>query len=97
MLSPSSHRTKADHPSYTIPHFHHQGEGFEATLAAAEDAERSTTRTIKDVEEKVWEEVLKVDPVVAAKKAKKLNKKSAAAARRESMAMETTPAIGTAA
>lgn len=49
------------------------GEGFEPTLAAAENAERSTSRGIKDVEEKIWEELVKVDEKAAAlgKKKKK--------------------------
>lgn len=47
------------------------GEGFEATLRASEDAHRCTMRNIKNIEEKVWEEVIKVDERTAAKKSKK--------------------------
>lgn len=37
------------------------GEGFEPTLAAAQDQRCATVRNIKNVEEKVWEEVLKIE------------------------------------
>lgn len=60
------------------------GEGFEPTLKAAEDEDRTTTRTIKSVEEKVWEEVIKVQEKAVRKTQKKKNttksNKAAAAA-----------------
>lgn len=65
------------------------GEGFEPTLAAAENMQRSTVRNIKNVEEKMWEEVLKVD-----KDAPKKTKKRASGAtkkRKDSMASAVHP------
>lgn len=48
------------------------GEGFEPTLHAAEQQQRATVRNIKNVEEKVWEEVLKIEE--KSKKSKKSKK-----------------------
>ncbi|CAO1628707.1 unnamed protein product [Sympodiomycopsis kandeliae] len=70
------------------------GEGFEPTLEAAENSQRSTVRIVKDVQEKIWEEVVKVDPAVAAAKAKKEKKKSA---KKNKLAEEGTGTVAAAA
>jgi len=52
-------------------------EGYEPTLAAAEDPARSITRDIKDFKEKVWEEQVKLTEAevkAKAKRERKLNK-----------------------
>lgn len=53
-------------------------EGYEPTLAAAEDMEKSTTRDIKDLKEKTWEEEIKLTEAelkAKAKREKKMMKK----------------------